>query len=59
MTRNLLYTAITRARELVILVGNKDCLYGMIMNDRETKRNSDLAEKLRKCIVGVDWLKQW
>jgi len=28
MTRNLLYTAITRARELVILVGNKDCLYG-------------------------------
>jgi len=46
MTRNLLYTAITRARELVILVGNKDCLYGMIMNDRETKRNSDLAENL-------------
>ncbi|GAE87769.1 RecD-like DNA helicase YrrC [Acetivibrio straminisolvens JCM 21531] len=58
MTRNLLYTAITRARELVILVGNRDCLFEMIMNDRETKRNSDLAEKLRKCVVGMDWLKQ-
>ena len=58
MTRNLLYTAITRARELVILVGNKDCLGGMIINDRETKRNSDLSEKLRKCVLGMDWLRQ-
>jgi len=55
MTRNLLYTAITRARELVILVGNRDFLVEMIMNDRETKRNSDLAEKLKKCIIGTGW----
>ena len=54
MTRNLLYTAITRAREMVILVGARDCLDDMIENDRETKRNSDLSGKLRKCILGID-----
>lgn len=55
MTRNLLYTAITRAKELVILVGVKDFLDEMIANDRETNRNSDLAEKLKKCIIGIGW----
>lgn len=55
MTRNLLYTAVTRAKDLVILVGAKDYMEEMIKNDRETKRNSDLAEKLKKCIVGINW----
>lgn len=50
MTRNLLYTAVTRARNLVILVGSKRCLDGMVQNDRETNRNSDLAGKLLNCI---------
>lgn len=49
MTRNLLYTAVTRARNLVILVGNKEYLDVMINNERETNRNSGLADKLRKC----------
>ena len=49
MTRNLLYTAVTRARNLVILVGNKDYLEVMINNERETNRNSGLADKLRIC----------
>lgn len=51
MTRNLLYTAVTRARDLVVLVGNRDCLEEMVKNDREAGRNSDLAEKLKKCRV--------
>jgi exodeoxyribonuclease V alpha subunit len=49
MTRNLLYTAVTRARSLVVLVGNKEYLDVMINNERETNRNSGLADKLRKC----------
>lgn len=49
MTRNLLYTAVTRARKLVILVGNDDYLDVMINNERETNRNSGLADKLRRC----------
>ncbi|NLD49158.1 MAG: AAA family ATPase, partial [Clostridiaceae bacterium] len=55
MTRNLLYTAVTRARDLVILVGSRDCLAEMVGNDREAGRNSDLADKLKKCLLGVGW----
>jgi len=49
MTRNLLYTAVTRARNLVILVGSKDYLDVMINNERETNRNSGLLDKIRIC----------
>ena len=48
MTRNLLYTAITRARDLVIVVGLEGTLYQMIDNNRETLRYSGLADKLQK-----------
>lgn len=46
MTRNLLYTAITRARNLVVLVGMENTLYKMVENARETLRYSGLADKL-------------
>jgi len=49
MTRNLLYTAVTRAKNLVVLVGNRDYLDIMINNAREANRNSGLADKLRLC----------
>ncbi len=48
MTRNLLYTAITRAKELVVLVGDNDVVTYMVNNDKETLRYSGLAEKLQK-----------
>lgn len=48
MTRNLLYTAITRARELVVLVGDEKYLYMMIKNNRITKRYSGLDVKIRQ-----------
>jgi exodeoxyribonuclease V alpha subunit len=47
MTRNLLYTAVTRARKLVILVGKKYVIENMIKNEMEIKRNSALKEKLK------------
>mgnify|MGYP000850257705 CR=1 FL=1 len=47
MTRNLLYTAITRARDLVIVVGLESTLYHMVDNDKETLRYSGLANKIR------------
>ena len=52
MTRNLLYTAITRARGLVILVGVKSVLNEMIGNEKETLRYSSLSKKLRLCFQG-------
>jgi exodeoxyribonuclease V alpha subunit len=47
MTRNLLYTAVTRAREMVVLVGYEQCLCEMVANKRETLRFSGLADKLK------------
>ena len=48
LTRNLLYTAITRARQLVVLVGEEKHLYRMIKNNRIAKRYSGLDNKLRQ-----------
>jgi exodeoxyribonuclease V alpha subunit len=45
MTRNLLYTAITRAKSLVVLVGMESTLNQMIENEKETLRNTGLFEK--------------
>jgi len=45
--RNLLYTAITRARRLVILVGDINILKSMVDNNSEKERFTGLEEKLR------------
>ena len=47
MTRNLLYTAVTRAKRLVVLVGRESCLRGMVDNNRITRRYSALERRLR------------
>lgn len=47
MTRNLLYTAVTRAKELVVLVGLKETVTGMIANNREIWRFTGLAERIQ------------
>ncbi len=46
LSRNLLYTGVTRAKSLVILVGNGYVLEKMIDNNREENRYSGLMEKL-------------
>lgn len=46
MTRNLLYTAITRAKKLVILVGREEILERFVENDNIQPRFSGLKEKL-------------
>ena len=46
-TRNLLYTAITRASKMVILVGRREVLAEMIMNDRKGVRCTGLLSMLR------------
>lgn len=47
MTRNLLYTAVTRAQEMVIMVGRRDVIANMVNNDRRVKRYSSLDGFLR------------
>ena len=46
LTRNLLYTGITRARRLVVLVGRPEVLRMMVRNNLERRRYSQLAHWL-------------
>ncbi len=46
-SRNLLYTAVTRAKQLVILVGQETQLSQMIENNNEFRRYSGLEERLK------------
>ncbi|MEZ7892581.1 MAG: ATP-dependent RecD-like DNA helicase [Candidatus Wallbacteria bacterium] len=46
LQRNLLYTAVTRARRLVILVGSKKAIYLALNNNKVLERNSNLANLL-------------
>jgi exodeoxyribonuclease V alpha subunit len=48
LQRNLLYTALTRGRRLVVLLGTKKALAMAIKNDRPVRRYTDLAAKLRQ-----------
>ncbi|MBQ7076239.1 MAG: ATP-dependent RecD-like DNA helicase [Clostridia bacterium] len=44
--RNLLYTAVTRAKKLAVLVGREECIKTMVDNKSEQKRYSGLQSKL-------------
>jgi exodeoxyribonuclease V alpha subunit len=46
LQRNLLYTGVTRARELVVLVGSQKAIAMAVRNDQVAKRNSRLAQRL-------------
>lgn len=45
--RNLFYTAVTRAKKLVVLVGRESCIQDMINNKNEQIRYTGLEQKLR------------
>jgi len=52
--RNLLYTAVTRAKHLLILVGSRETLSKMIENDRKTLRYTGLKTFLLETgVVGL------
>ncbi len=48
MTRNLLYTGVTRAKKCVCIVGSYEVFCRMIENDREQKRYSGLRDMIRE-----------
>lgn len=48
LTRNLLYTGMTRAKHLLIIVGNPYIVDFMIGNADNKKRNTGLEYKLKK-----------
>lgn len=46
LNRNLIYTAVTRAKELAVLVGNPQILYKMIDNNRQVERYTGLKKRI-------------
>ena len=46
LTRNLLYTGMTRAKKLLIIIGSKNIIEHMIKNADNKIRNTGLAYKL-------------
>ena len=51
MNRNLLYTAVTRARKCVTLVGNDTTFQQMIKNTSQQKRYSGLCDRIRESVL--------
>lgn len=52
LQRNLLYTAVTRAKERVILLGSRKALRTAVENDRTRRRGTLLAERLAEVLEG-------
>jgi len=48
LTRSVLYTALTRAKDLLIIVGNEEVIAAMVANDRQTRRYSGLKLRLQQ-----------
>ena len=46
-TRNLFYTAVTRAREMVVLVGSREIASQMVENNRQVLRYTAIRERLQ------------
>ncbi len=50
MNRNILYTAVTRARKCICIVGSENTFYKMIRNENESRRFSSLAERIQEAV---------
>lgn len=56
-TRNLLYTAVTRGRDVVVLVGSQQRMNAMIDNNRIKMRYSGLKVRLQELMEAEPWQK--
>lgn len=52
MSRNLIYTGVTRARELLVLVGSKRALSFMVSNTKTYARHTSLKERIKYIVDG-------
>ncbi len=46
--RNLLYTAVTRAKNCVVILGNENTVYEMVDNEEQLKRYTGLLDRLKE-----------
>jgi exodeoxyribonuclease V alpha subunit len=54
LQRNLLYTAITRGRKLVVIVGSRRALARAVFNAEVRTRYTALAERLRDAVAAIE-----
>ena len=52
LQRNLMYTAITRAKRICAIVGTRSAIEKSVRNNREISRNTSLAERIQECVHG-------
>ena len=52
LQRNLLYTGLTRAKDLCIIVGDRKAIYRAVKNDHSGKRYTRLADRIRELAAG-------
>lgn len=52
LQRNLIYTAVTRAKKMVVLIGTKRAIAIAVKNNRIEERNSLLSQRLRQVCIG-------
>ena len=52
LTRNLLYTGITRAKKLLVIIGTEKVINFMIQNVDSKKRNTGLEFKMKEGLGG-------
>ncbi len=50
LNRSLFYTAVTRARQLLVLVGNEETVEKMVVSDKKTRRYSALRRRIREML---------
>ena len=48
LSRNLLYTAVTRAQMMAVTVGREEVMAAMVANNRQTMRYTGLGRWLRE-----------
>ena len=59
MFKNLLYTAVTRAKKMVILVGSEASVVKMIKNSSKSKRYSGLSQRMKNVREILDGTKDF
>ena len=53
MNRNLIYTAVTRAKSCVVIVGDPEVFWQMVDNTAQQKRYSSLKQRLQEGAAGL------
>ena len=53
LQRNLLYTALTRAQRVAVLISSREALARAVGNASPSARNTTLAERIREVLDGV------